>query len=146
MPPVDNISTQFLFHFSLRRWRRRNRALWRSVPECLGLVLQTGSAGWATPYSEGQNPVCNGRWLGSLEAELTRRSLNPSPCCSCLDVLCSHVLTLRPVWTLLLIVAVLCSNVASLCYFSKLLLQLSKHNALPSAFTKQCKLETLKGV
>lgn len=31
---------------SLRRWRRRNRALWRSVRECPGLVLQTGSAGF----------------------------------------------------------------------------------------------------
>ena len=44
-PSISNISTWFLFHFSLRRWRRRNRALWRSVPECAGLVSQTG--GWA---------------------------------------------------------------------------------------------------
>lgn len=118
LPSIHNISTRFLFHFSLRRWRRRDRALWRSVPECLGLVFQTGSAGWATPYSEGQNPVCNGGWLGSLEAELTLCSLNPSLCCSCLDVLCSRVLTCRPVWTLLLIVAVLCAHVAFLCYLS----------------------------
>lgn len=109
-------SLWFLFHFSLRRWRRRNRALWRSVPECPGLVFQTGGAGWGTPHSGGQNHVCNSGWLGSLATYRILPSLNPSLCCSCWDVLCSLVLTLRPVWTLLLIVAVLGANVVSLCY------------------------------
>lgn len=77
LPSIRNISARFLFHFSLRRWRRRNRALWRSVPECVGLVLQTGSAGWAAPHSEGQNPVCNGRRLGSVESKLNLCTLNP---------------------------------------------------------------------
>lgn len=39
---VHNTATPFLFHFSFRRWRRRNRTLWSSVPECLGLVFHTG--------------------------------------------------------------------------------------------------------
>lgn len=116
LPSIHNISARFLFHFSLRRWRRRNRALWRSVPEYLGLVFQMGGAGRGTPHSGGQNPVCNSGWLGSLATYLTLHSLNPSLCCSCLDVLCGLVLTLRHVWTLQLIVAVLCTNVVSLCY------------------------------
>lgn len=119
LPAAHNISTRFLFHFSLRRWRRRNRALWRSVHECMGLVFQTGSAGWATPYSEGQNPVCNGGWPGSLEADLLCAPWTLPLLQLCLpyslDVLCRRVvLTCRPVWVLLLIVPVLCSNVASL--------------------------------
>lgn len=53
LPSIHNVSTRFLFHSSLRRWRRRNRALWRSVPECVGLVFQTGGAAWDAPRSEG---------------------------------------------------------------------------------------------
>lgn len=63
---ICNFCTWFLFHFSLRRWRRRNRALWRSVPECVGLVFQTGSVGRTAPRSDGLNPAYNSRFWGSV--------------------------------------------------------------------------------
>lgn len=74
---------------------------------------------WAAPYSEGQNPVCNSRWQGSLEPSLLCAPWTLSLLQLCLmyslDVLCCHVvLTCRLVWILLLIVPVLCSNVAPL--------------------------------
>lgn len=58
LPSIHNISARFLFHFSLRRWRRRNRALWRSVPECLGLVFQTGGRCWLRHTSLWRSKPC----------------------------------------------------------------------------------------